>query len=84
MLKYQLGLAENTEEVSWWYWYNLCAVCHNDGYFHRPVLLSPMIIPSLCLTVSGLDLDLEAARAALTALTAAEGYKIVRSCIKQK
>ena len=83
MLKYQLDLAENTEEVSWWYWY-MCAVRHNDGYFHRPVLLSPMIFPSLCLTVSGFDFGLEAARAALTALTAAEGYKIVRSCIKQK
>ena len=74
MLKYQLDLAENTEEVSWWYWY-MCAVRHNDGYFHRPVLLSPMIFPSLCLTVRGLDLGLEATRATLTALAAAEGYK---------
>ena len=46
-----------------------------DGYFHRPVLLSPMIFPSLCLTVRGLDLGLEAARAALTALAAVEGYR---------
>lgn len=40
-------------------------------YFHRPVLPSPMIFPSLCLTVSGFDLGLEAARAAFTALAAA-------------
>ena len=34
-----------------------------------------MIFPSLCLTVRGLDLGLEATRATLTALAAAEGYK---------
>ena len=60
--------------VSWWYL--SCCVSQKSrqeiDYFHRPVLLSPMIFPSLCLTVSGLDLGLEAARAAFTAVAAAE------------
>lgn len=41
-------------------------------YFHRPPLLSPMILPRRCLAVRGLDLGLDAARAALTAVAAAE------------
>ena len=47
-----------------------------DGhYFHRPPppLLRPMILPSRCLAVRGLDFGLEAARAVFTALAAAEG-----------
>ena len=41
-------------------------------YFHRPPLLSPMILPRRCLAVRGFDLGLDAARAALTAVAAAE------------
>ena len=63
-------LVESTEDFNWWY--KKIRALDNNCYFHRPaVLLSPMIFPSLCFTVSGFDFGLEAARAAFTALAAA-------------
>ena len=72
---------ENTHSVSSYWWADVF-------YFHLPPLLSPMILPRRCLAVRGLDLGLDAARAALTAVAAADdgerdvciGYRHTHTC----
>ena len=57
-------------------WSVVCVCVHVFVcYFQRPVLPSPMILPSLCLTVRGLDFGLVAANAAFTALAAAVQFQ---------
>ena len=66
-------MCEGQQKVVVWLWV-MVGEFHGGRswrYFHLPPLLSPMIFPRRCLAVSGLDLGLDAARAAFTALAAA-------------